>query len=641
MSDADPPLSAAQLSERADAAQRAGRTREALTGYSELVERFAEDPRRDVCRLVNRSMYNAAAVLATRGEIDEALAQLEQFLARARAGDPESEAIHQHAEELCESLRSGADELVAVEVVEGREAVLESTRLGEAGELEASISVSDAVASRFDGADYPALRLIVAEALYNTAIARREQGRPADAVSTLAEVIERFGEDPDPMMRSRCAIALFNLAIVLGNSGDVERALAAYRGLRSRYRHSTDLATRQRVARSLLLEAELLDDHADVALDRLDELLATFPLEDDDRTISEVREAAQRLRARSLEQLGRVDEALTTLDELAAQARDDSSVATALIDKAEVLVADGRFEDAEAAAVRLRRWLDAHDDPELRDIVARALDSTTFLLGVGRPLHRELATLDASRLSLKQRLRSSGRSKREYEEGVQRQLLVESERYLEDHRLAARVVMRRRRLGEPLILYLRGFELEAQRAVGRRRFGRQAISVSNFRVDGESFDRTLAEVLRAGPSIVGLANPGDTMSWYRRDFPKLELPHNGWQQTVAELIGLAHRVVMYLSAMTPGVAAEVDLLVRLGANARTLVVLADPEGAAGADPLFEDLARFYGAVAPRTQPMHTPDSRFDEFPLVFAEARLDWDAVRAFLTSSPPSDELG
>jgi tetratricopeptide (TPR) repeat protein len=636
VSDPNSPRSAAGLSESAYAAQRAGNTREALAGYSELVARFADDPRPDVRRLVNLSMYNAAAVLATRGEIHEALEKLERLLARAGAGDPESEVIQQQAEELRESLRSSADKVVAVEVVEGREAILESTRLGEVGEFEASIRVSDAVASRFAGADYPALRLVVAEALYNTAIARREQGRPADAVSTLAEVINQFGEDPDPAMRSRCAIVLFNLAIVLGSIGDVERAVAAYRKLRSRYRHSTDLATRRRVARSLLLEAELLDDHADVALDRLDELLATFPLGDHDRTISEVREAAQRQRARSLEQLGRVNEALSTLDELAAQARDDSSVATALIDKAEMLIADGRFDDAEAASVRLLRWFNAHDDHEQRDIVARALDAMTFLLGVRRPLHRELASLDASRLSLKQRLRSLGRSKREYEEDVERQLRVESKRYLEDHRLAARIVMRRRRLGEPLVLYLRGFELEVRRAVGRRRLGRPAMSVSSFRIDSESFDRTLAEVLRAGPPIVGLVNPGDTMSWYRRDFPRLELPHDGWQQTVAELIGLADRVVMYLSAMTPGVAEEVDLLVRLGANARTLVVFADSEGAGGANPLFEDLAEFYGAASPLTEPMHSSDSRFDEFPLVFAEARLDWDAVRSFLTSNTP-----
>ena len=593
-----------------------------------------------MCRLVNLSMYNAAVILATRGEIDEALEHLERLLARACADDPESKAMDQQAAALYESLHSGADELVAVEVVEGNEAILESTRLGELGEFEASIGVSEAIVSRFDGADYSALRLVVAQALYNTAIARRDQGRPADAVSTLAEAIERFGEDDDPAMRSRCAIALFNLAIVLGNTGDVERAVAAYRELRSRYSHSTDLATRQRVARSLLLEAELLENHADVALDRLDELLTTFPPGDDDRTISEVREAAQRQRARSLEQLGRVDEALTTLDELVAQAGDDSSVATALLEKTEMLVADGRFEDAEAAAVGLLKWFEDHDHHQLQDMVARALDSVTFVLGVQRPLHRERATQDASRLSLKERLRSSRHSKRAYEEDVQRLLLVESRRYLEDHRLAARVVMRRLRLGEPLVLYLRGFELEVRHAVGRRRFGRPAKSVSSFRVDAESFDRTLAGVLRSGPPIVGLVNPGDTLSWYRRDFPKLELPHDRWQQAVTELIGLAHRVVLYLSAMTPGVAEEIDLLVRLGAKARTLVVVADPEGAGGASTLFEDVSMFHRAVAPQTELVHSSDSRLDDFPHVFAEERLDWDAVRSFLALSSPDDGL-
>ena len=69
---------------------------------------------------------------------------------------------------------------------------------------------------------------------------------------------------------------------------------------------------------------------------------------------------------------------------------------------------------------------------------------------------------------------------------------------------------------------------------------------------------------------------------------------------MTELIGLAHRVVLYLSAMTPGVAEEIDLLVRLGAKARTLVVVADPEGAGGASTLFEDVSMFHRAVAPQT-----------------------------------------
>jgi len=621
-----------ELSQSAYAAQRAGRTGEALSGYREMVARFVDDPDPQVRRLVDLSMYNAAVVLATRGEVDEALDQLQRLLARGRAGDPDVEGTQQGARELRESLRSGAADVMAAEVAEGSEAVVESTRLGELGELEASIEVAEAVATRFDGADYPALRLVVAQAMYNSAIARREQGRLEEAAATLAAVVDRFGEDPDPAMRARCAIALFNLAVVLARAGDVDRALAARRDLRSRYGGSSDPATRQRVARSLLVEADVLDDRPDAALDRLDQFLATVPPQDDDGTLLEVREEAQGRRARLLERLGRVDEAVATLDGLAARARDDGVVATALMDTAELLVAAGRFDDAEAAAVRLVRWFDAHPGHEQADLVARALHGLTFLLGVRRPQHRELATWEASQLSREERRRAARHARREYESDVRRQLSVESGRYLEDHRRAAQTVMRRRRLGEPLVLYLRGFELEVRRAVGRRRWRRPAMSVTTWRVDGESFDRTLAELLQGGPSLVGIANPGDTMSWYRRDFPKLELPHDGWQDAVAQLIGVADRIVMYLSAVTPGVADEVDLLVRLDARPRTLVVLAADE----ADPLFEDLARFHGAVSRRAAPRtDTSDPRFDGFPLVLAEERLDWDVVRSFLTSAP------
>ncbi len=175
------------------------------------------------------------------------------------------------------------------------------------------------------------------------------------------------------------------------------------------------------------------------------------------------------------------------------------------------------------------------------------------------------------------------------------------EKYEAQHRTATRTVLERRRLGRPFVLFLRSFDLEALSLETR---GKPAlhhrVRIQSGIVDHptETIEGRVADALRGRAPVMAVANPVDTLSWFRTSIPMLELPHENWQGVVRALIESAEVILMALSSITPGVTGELEMMLDQNAQDRAVVILVAGEP----DPLLASVARWYGVDPPDIRP---------------------------------------
>ncbi len=157
------------------ALETSGQSRDALLGFTEATARFREDPRPEVRTIVASCLFRMGVILAYTGDVEAALATFDDLLLFHQPRPLEIVELARKHRALLSA--RGEFRIVSAEVDYAMKRVGEATRLGEAGHLSDSIEISNEIITKFGLADYPDLRLLVAQALYNKGIALRDQAR--------------------------------------------------------------------------------------------------------------------------------------------------------------------------------------------------------------------------------------------------------------------------------------------------------------------------------------------------------------------------------------------------------------------------------------------------------------------------------
>jgi hypothetical protein len=194
------------------------------------------------------------------------------------------------------------------------------------------------------------------------------------------------------------------------------------------------------------------------------------------------------------------------------------------------------------------------------------------------------------------------------------------------HEAAERTVRAAAAERRPYGLYLRNFVLGARLMPGGDdRFGVPQTVTASSAMDAR-MQTLLAE--RAGDvPFVAIANRAGDMGV----LPRFELSNEDWEAAAGTLIAHAGVVVLFFLTRTPGVTHEIDVLRSAGAQARTLVVVAD------VDPRDEPLDRATRALfqvaepsaAPAGQPVRSPPDDFPHQVHVGGDSSSLEDAVQA------------
>ena len=246
----------------------------------------------------------------------------------------------------------------------------------------------DELVRRFGDSDDPALRLRVAEALFNKGLKLGQMQRPQAEVGTYDELARRFGDSDDPALRLRVAKALFNKGVTFGQMEQPDAAVDAYDEVARRFGDSDDPALRLWVAKALFNKGVTLGqmEQPDAAVDAYDEVARRFG-DSDDPALGLLVAMALVNKGVTLGQMERPQAEVGTYDEVARRFGDSDDpalrllVAEALFNKGVKL---GQMEQPDAAVDAYdevaRRFGDS-DDPALGLLVAEALFNKGVKLG--------------------------------------------------------------------------------------------------------------------------------------------------------------------------------------------------------------------------------------------------------------------
>ena len=136
---------------------------------------------------------------------------------------------------------------------------------------EDELAVYDDVVARLGAATEPALRELVAGALFNKGVALGALERSEDELAVYDDVVARLGAATEPALRELVARALFNKGVRLGALERSEDELAVYDDVVARLGAATEPALREQVARALFNKGVRLG-----ALERSEDELAVY-----------------------------------------------------------------------------------------------------------------------------------------------------------------------------------------------------------------------------------------------------------------------------------------------------------------------------------------------------------------------------
>jgi hypothetical protein len=431
-----------------------------------------------------------------------------------------------------------------------------SMELGTSGDVDRGVAALDAFVARFEASPDAEIRRLVACARYNAGGILKSAGRVAEALPRWRLLLDRCREDPDEEVRFWGAYAAYNS--ILGHWHSPSPA-------------ATDLERVVKLAAEFdALSAAAHHPQVHVRLAR-----------------------AWRLAVTALVILGRPDQAAQAARALAERYRH--------VEPAEIAAEIG---PEVAAAVDLARSAVAAPPPELH-ITAESglLDALSYVVydtaragavaaavaiaAVGAAtaamadwVWRPVAVVAAGGLGIAAVY--AGRRARaawSYVPVAYRQFTAELQAHAEKDHSARRAVAAAALRLTPLVLYLRGFAAEGslsgvfETPTGLRRINSGSLNV-------ESCERLIAEAVDGAAVALSVANPADPFVAVGkgRPLPRLQLPFEGWEEVVQSLALLADVVVMDVTTATRGVLTELELLVRLGRAADTVVLFhSEPE----------------------------------------------------------------
>jgi hypothetical protein len=201
------------------------------------------------------------------------------------------------------------------------------------------------------------------------------------------------------------------------------------------------------------------------------------------------------------------------------------------------------------------------------------------------------------------------------------------------HRAAAMIMHEFQATKRPFGLYLRSFEAESYQyfspdVVPDRDGGKVTTTSSG----ATSVEKKLAAALDGRLAMLAVANPSQLMT-ARADIPRLQLPNEGWQQVVQNLVAHAHLIVMDCDTLAPGVIWELETIANAARADATIVILPSP---GEEQHTLQDVAEILGAVVHRRAPVTKEDPRLAGHRRVAYESDVDFDRLESSPLWLPP-----
>lgn len=273
-----------------------------------------------------------------------------------------------------------------------REQADEVFELHDDGRLDEALAAAERLAEAASAADvtHPVVRESLFAARFERALLLTELGDLDAAAAAYADAATTPADLEDADQRHEIAMALLNRGICLDAVGDHAAAITVYDELLARFRDAPDPVTADQVVRGRVNRAAALlaEDRVGEALTAADVLVGQ--LDPADALQAEQLAMTVRLRAAALRALDRDAEAADALAEVERCTDEDpaarSQVVAAHRERAQILIALGRQDEALATLdAVLVRFAD-EGDPGVSEVIAEIIDVREGLAdGVGEP----------------------------------------------------------------------------------------------------------------------------------------------------------------------------------------------------------------------------------------------------------------
>jgi tetratricopeptide (TPR) repeat protein len=261
----------------------------------------------------------------------------------------------------------------------------------EAGDLEGALeSCERLLAATAEGdLDDPVVRETLFTARFERALLLTELGELEIAAEAYAQAAATPADMDDPDQRHERAMAQLNHGICLVAAGDHEGALRVYDRLITTFREAADPVTRDQVVRARVNRSAALLALDDVAGARAAAEQLIAELDERDALDAEQLAMAIRLRAASFQAEDRDEDAADALAVAEALEAEDAAgrvqVVAASRERAELLAALGRFEEAAAVANAVVARFSGDPDPAVIEAVEELVDQEWSLRAVFAP----------------------------------------------------------------------------------------------------------------------------------------------------------------------------------------------------------------------------------------------------------------
>jgi len=293
-------------------AQAAGTPAESLASQIEISRRYGEDISPALRKQIVTSMFDQAAELGREGNLSAAI--------------PIYREIEQH-----HSYGEGSDKSWGIWALSYQADLQRQLR-----NPRAAVATYDRLDQRFGQETDPAIRPIIADALFKKGETLAEQGDTRAAIAAYEEIDRRYAADKDPSFRQRAVRALFAKGTLLSRqgtgeepdgeipaatirpTGDIAAAVAVYDDIVQRFGRDKDPAIRNSVGGTLLKKSEALrlagDEQGTIAV--YDEIAERFGSDNAQGSRQLVATALFRKGQTLGRQEGNAPSAIATFDEL-------------------------------------------------------------------------------------------------------------------------------------------------------------------------------------------------------------------------------------------------------------------------------------------------------------------------------------
>jgi tetratricopeptide (TPR) repeat protein len=473
---------------------------------------------------------------------------------------------------------------------------------------------------RFEGSSDPEVRLDLAAAAVNIGVILMRDGESSTAIEVFDAVPRLY-----PEAEQSAAAALTSKISLLMSGDSVDEALTACGQLIERFGERSETWAQRYVAATLSNQAVILIQHG-----RFDEGCAVF---DDfcrrfeNSTIDIIQEDLVNVlynKGVALRDWGKPEKAIEAFTKVVKRVADSDSTdslrfaAVALYNRGLVQAQIGNFQASVDSAQELANRFRKSDDPVVRERMAKALYHRALILSNNGvideaiegfasiatnfgndqgPVIERVVAAARRRAIFMALLEPAGNAKNnsfvesmfmDLEDDVRRAAPDKIEVFkhnlewahdfidslvkedADSHQQALSILFKYLNEGIPFCLFLCSFDIEASFHTGSSK-GRTLWAAIQKVKPGNSVEKQIAGNSEIKIPMIAIANNTPMNDLTERYLPRLELPNDGWQTVVEELIRAAEFVIINVTRLTPGILRELDILRRLDKSAQTIV----------------------------------------------------------------------